>query len=336
MSKVSIKDIARKAGVCIGTVSRVINNLDRVHPETREKILKLIEETGYRPSSAGRALVSGRTHNVLVVVHNIADPYCAAISKTFSSRWHDLGYKMLLGDSNYNPELEREHLTRARDGSVDGLIVSPIPGRKNNTTYIEMVKSGFPFIAIDNRVEGVKTNCVKYDDYAATSIAVEHVAGMGHKHIAFMQSRPEYQTVKDRLAGYLETMSRLKLSVRDQFLTPLPKPLPETAEVVQNLMHQKTAPTAMIAENEIMAMVCMNTLLQAGFKIPQDVAVIAIGDTLPDHFAPVPLTTVSLRHDLMCLEAVQLLNRLINNPKSAKQPPVIEIIRPELIIRASA
>ena len=66
MSRISIKDIAKKAGVCIGTVSRVINNMDRVHPETREKIRKLIEETGYRPNSAGRALVSGKTQNVPV------------------------------------------------------------------------------------------------------------------------------------------------------------------------------------------------------------------------------------------------------------------------------
>jgi LacI family transcriptional regulator len=101
-------------------------------------------------------------------------------------------------------------------------------------------------------------------------------------------------------------------------------------------MRRKPAPTAMVAENEITAMVCMNTLLQAGFKIPQDVAIIAIGDTLPDHFTPVPMTTVSLRHDLMCRKAVEILKGLIDNPSSRKQRLTQEIIQPELIIRTSA
>jgi DNA-binding LacI/PurR family transcriptional regulator len=332
MGKISIKDIAKKAGVCIGTVSRVINNLDRVHPETREKILKLIEETGYRPNSAGRALVSGRTQNVLVVLHNIADPYCAALSKILGNQWHNLDFKMLLGDSNYDAELECEHLARAHDGSVDGLIISPIPGRDNAATFREMIKSGFPFVTIDNRIEGVKTNCVKYDDYLAASIAVEYLAQKGHRHISFVHTRPDFQTVKDRLVGYRETLRRLKLPLEKELQTPISRVLAEITEA----MRRKPAPTAMVAENEITAMVCMNTLLQAGFKIPQDVAIIAIGDTLPDHFTPVPMTTVSLRHDLMCRKAVEILKGLIDNPSSRKQRLTQEIIQPELIIRTSA
>jgi len=336
MSRISIKDIARKARVCIGTVSRVINNMDRVHPKTREHIQRIIRETGYRPSSAGRALVSGRTHNILVVVHNIADPYCAAISKIFSRHWHELGYKMLLGDSNYDHELEREHLARARDGSVDGLLVSPIPGRNNNSTFRDLAKSGLPFVAIDNRVEGTRTNCVKYDDFAAASIAVDYLARKGHKYIAFTQSRPDFQTVKDRQAGYIESLKRLGLAVKPGFYSPIPPVLPETSAAILALMRQKPAPTALLTENEIMAMVCMNTLLQAGFNIPQDVAVIAVGDTLADHFAAVPLTTVSLRQDRMCEKAVDLLSRLISNPETGKKPPVQEVVQPELILRASA
>jgi DNA-binding LacI/PurR family transcriptional regulator len=336
MKKLSIKDIAQKAGTCIGTVSRVINNLDRVHPETRERVQKIIKVTGYQPNSAGRALVSGRTNNVLVVLHNIADPYCASISKIFSTRLHELGCKMLLGDSNYELALEREHLARARDGGVDGLIVSPIPGRTNSMKYREMINSGFPFVAIDNRVEGVKTNCVKYDDHAAAGIAVEYLAGKGHKRIAFVQSRPEFQTVKDRLSGYRTAMQRLKLNLKDQFQKPVSHVLSESSAAITALMRMKQAPTAFIAENEIMALVCMNTLLQAGFRIPHDVAVIGIGDTLSEHFAPIPLTTVSLRQDRMCERAVGILKQLIDGPKPARHNPTQEIIQPELVIRASA
>ena len=199
-----------------------------------------------------------------------------------------------------------------------------------------MIKSGFPFVTIDNRVETVRTHCVKYDDHAAAGIAIEYLAGKGHKHIAFVNSRPEYQTVKDRYAGYVETMNRMKLPIRDEFLAPLPKKLQETAEAVQQLVHQKPTPTALLAENEIMAMVCMNTLLRIGLRIPQNIAVIAIGDTLTDHFAPVPMTTVSLRQDLMCQKAVRILSQLMENPGQTQEKAIQEIVQPELIIRNSA
>ncbi len=335
MSRLSIKDVAKQAGVCIGTVSRVINNADRVHPETRQKILKIIEETGYRPSSTGRALVSGRVHNILVVLHDTSDPYCAAISKIFSQHWHSLGYKMLLGDSNYDAEREREYLAYARDGSVDGLIVSPIPGQSNAATYRRLVKERFPFVVIDNRVEAVQTNCAKYDDQTAARIAIEHLAQNGHRHITFAHRRNEFQTVKDRLAGYLEALRRLKLPVNALFHEPLPHSLPDTSEAFRRLLLLKPRPTAILAENEITAIVCMNTLLKAGFRIPEDVAVVAIGDTLIDPFAPIPLTAVSLRQDLMCRQAVDILLALIDPPDSEKHSPVQAVIRPELIVRAS-
>jgi len=335
MGKVSINDIAKAAGVCIGTVSRVINNLDRVHPGTRERIQKIIAETGYHPSQAGRALVSGKTLNVLVLVHNIADPYCAAISKIFSRRWHDLGYQMLLGDSNCDPELEREHLAHARHGSVDGLIVAPVPGRKNSSIYREILKTGLPLVAIDNRVEGVQIHCIKYDDAAAARMAVEYLAGKGHRHIAFVHSQVEFQTVKDRLAGYRETMKRRNLPL-NEFQTPLSNDPNEAAEAIRKFMRREPAPTALVAENEIMALVCMNTLLQAGFEIPREAAVVAFGDTLTGHFTPVPLTTVSVRHQLMCQQAVEILSRLMECPSTPKQASVQDLIQPEIIVRASA
>lgn len=335
MARTSIKDIARRAGVCIGTVSRVINNLDRVHPKTRARILALIEQTGYRPSSRGRALVSGRTRNILVVVHDIADPYCAALSKTFSREWHARGYRMLLGDSNCNPALEREHLLRARDGSVDGLVVSPCPGERSNAAlYRQMMKDHFPFVAIDNRIAGVKTDCVKYDDAKAGSLAVDHLVARGHKHIAFLHSKIAFQTVRDRIRGFTQALRRHNLPLREAFLAPLPTGLPEADAAIRALMGRNPRPTAVIAENEIMALLCMNIVLQAGLKVPADLSIVSIGDTLPDIFQPFPLTTVALHHDVLCRLAVTQLHRQIE--AASTRQPVVQIIKPDLIRRVSA
>lgn len=335
MGRVSIKDIARRAGVCIGTVSRVVNNLDRVHPQTRARIEAIIRETGYRPSSSGRALVSGKTRNILVVLHNIADPYCAALSREFSREWHARGYQMLLGDSNFDPALEREHVLKARDGGIDGLIVSPCPPLRTNTAiYRQMVRERFPFIAIDNRLGGVKTNCVKYNDVKAATMAVEHLAGRGHREIAFLFARPEFQTIRDRTRGFTLALQRLGLPRREEFLALLPGSPLEASAAILRLMRHKRRPTAILAENEIMALICMNTVLQDGIRVPDDLAIIAVGDTLSPSFLPIPLTTINLRHDHLCRIAVERLSHQMESP-SPDRSPRVETVEPDLVLRAS-
>ena len=135
MAALTIEDIARKAGVCIGTVSRVLNNKDRVHPKTRERIERIIEQTGYRPSAMGRGLVTRRSHNIMLLVHNLADPHCIRLAKNLSRLCRTKGLKLLVGDSDYDPAIEAECLRMLRDGSVDGLVVSPLAGSKNLALY---------------------------------------------------------------------------------------------------------------------------------------------------------------------------------------------------------
>ncbi len=169
MKNITIHEIAEMAGVCIGTVSRVINNKDKVHPQTREKILKLIEQTGYRPSALGQGLRSRCSRCLLLQVPNIADPYSASVAKTISFHCRAAGYKMFLGDSDYDPQTEASYLHRLRDGGVDGLIISPLAGGKNNRLIAALVRDGFPVVAMDNPLPGVQVNSVRYDDYAGAS-----------------------------------------------------------------------------------------------------------------------------------------------------------------------
>ena len=183
MSPPTIHDIARQAGVCIGTVSRVLNNKDRVHPRTRERIRCIIEQTGYQPSAMGRGLVTRRSHNVMLLVHNIADPHCIGLAKHLSRLCRARGYRLLVGDSDYEPALEAECLRDVHDGSADGLLVSPLPGAHSLPLFRKLTDARFPMFPLMNAVPGTRIPCVKYDDLGAGRLATVFLPGRGHRRI---------------------------------------------------------------------------------------------------------------------------------------------------------
>jgi LacI family transcriptional regulator len=335
--KATIHDLAAMAGVCIGTVSRVINNKDKVHPETRQRILELIEQTGYRPSALGRGLVLRRTNNLMLQVPNVADPYSASVAKNVSNYCRAHGYRTFLGDSDYDPAVEAEYLRRAMDGSADGLLISPLPTEENHSHYMDLVRAGFPVVAMDNAVPGVPIRCVKYDDVGGAVMAVDYLFEKGHRKIAYLQWRPAYQTVQDRLLGYAESHKKRGLKVNPEYIVSAPESLPDwNIEVLDKLLRIPNPPTAIFAENELMAMACVSSLVRLGKRIPDDVAVMSFGDALLDHVTPVPLTTIWLHQDEASRKAVQLLLDLIENPgqRAGRLEPYVQ--KPELIVRRSA
>jgi LacI family transcriptional regulator len=333
----TIRDIARLAGVCIGTVSRVLNDMDKVHPETRERIRALIAKTGYRPSAVGRALATRRTRSLLLQVTNVADPYYARLSKLAAAACRARGYNMILRDADYDPAAEAETLRRCRDGAVDGLLLSPLPGSDNLPLFREVVRSRFPFVLIDNDVPGSGARCVKYDDCAVAAMAVDRLAAKGHRRVAFLAWHREFPTVQDRIDGWRGALRRHGLPAGDDLLVTLPADF-QAAESgwLEALLRRRPAPTALLAENEIVSIVCMNALVRLGRRIPEDVAVIGVGDALIDPLLPVPLTTVSLGQEEACRTAVDLLLDLIERPKARRAAPRTITARPFLVEGRSA
>ena len=337
MAKITIRDIADRAGVCIATVSRVINNKDNVLPDTRQRVLELIEQTGYHPNAMGRGLVLSRSQNILLEHFNLADPYCVALSESISNQCQAIGCRMLLAGCRSDPALEAEHLRRVRDGSVDGLIISPLPVLDNVPLFRSLAKSRFPMVVMDNPVPGVKLHCVKYDDHSAARIAMDYLFEKGHRRIAFIQRSLGFHTVDERRQSYVESYRKRQLPVNPDHIMTMPSALGDwTSDDFERLLAMPERPTALLTENEHVAVVCMNFLLRAGVRIPDDIAVVAIGDTLLDALVPVPLTAVSLHPEQAALKAVHLLAELIEDVQLRQGPARVHIQQPSLVVRASA
>jgi LacI family repressor for deo operon, udp, cdd, tsx, nupC, and nupG len=335
--KLTIRDIAEMSGVCIGTVSRVLNNKDRVHPTTRKRILAAIAKTGFRPSAIARGLVHNRTHNILLGLHNISDPHCGSVAKVIGGRCRKLGYGLLLGDSNYEPAIEAEYLRRAGEGNVDGIIMSALPAPANIPLYAALAKRAFPMVVTECPIPNVDLTCVKYDDVAVGRLAVDYLLDKGHQRIAFLQWQQDFPTVKDRHRGYVAGLAARGAPIRPEHLVTAPKSLVSWApDVLRKLFALPDPPTAIITENEIMASICANTLLQLGKRIPADMAIVGIGSVLSSALVPLPLTVVALHHEEAMQRAVEMLVKLIEFPELRKQPPCHYIQPPQLIVGASA
>jgi LacI family transcriptional regulator len=201
----NIRDIAREAGVCIGTVSRVINNKDLVQPQTRERSLQIIEQAGYQPSAVGRALVLRQTRTIMLLLHNIADPHCVNLAKHVSRLCRRNDCKVVVGDSDYDPALEAEALQIVRDGSVDGLLVSPMCSERDLKFYRNLDRSGSPLVSVMDPVPGTAIPRIKSDDLAAGRTATDYLLDKGHRHIIHVTWHMEFQTVKDRYQGYVDS-----------------------------------------------------------------------------------------------------------------------------------
>jgi DNA-binding LacI/PurR family transcriptional regulator len=337
MGNITIREIAKMAGVCIGTVSRVINNKDKVHPRTREKILQLIEENGYHPSALGQGLRSRFSRCLLLQVPNIADPYSASVAKNMSAYCRSADYKMFLGDSNYDPATEAYYLNRLRDGGVDGLIISPLPGGKNNQLIGDLAADGFPLVAMDNALPDLQVNSVRYDDYAGSAKAMDYLFEKGHRRIAFLQQQIEFQTVRDRARAYRDSFEKRGLAFHPEDIITAPNSLKNwDYRYLDQLLQQADHPTAILTENEMMASLCISALERLHKRIPQDVAIIAFGDVLMEQFTSVALTAVSLHHEAASREALDLLLELIGDPQLRALPPREFLHQPELIVRDSA
>jgi DNA-binding LacI/PurR family transcriptional regulator len=186
-------------------------------------------------------------------------------------------------------------------------------------------------------VPGVKLNCVKYDDRAAARMAMEYLFEKGHRRIAFIQRPLGFHTVDDRRRSYVESYRKRGVPLSPDYTIMMPSAFGDwAAGDFKRLLAMPERPTAFLTENEHVGVVCMNFLLRAGVRIPEDVAVMAIGDTLLDALVPVPLTAISLHPEQAALKAVNLLAELIEDPSLRRRPPRVYIQKPSLVIRDSA
>ena len=330
---VRMKDIARDLGVSVVTVSKVLRNHSDIGEETRQRVLKRVKELDYRPNLAARALVTGRTYSMGLVVPDLLHPFFAHVAKALSGILRKKGYSLVISSSEDDPELEQQEIEQLLTRRVDAILIASSQWTVESFRRIE--EQHIPYILIDRRFAGLAANFVGVDDEAVGEIATTHLIEQGCTRIAHIQG-PDVSTGIGRAEGY-------KRALAAKGLTPRMIPVGASGddrgdtrgyEAMKQLLASGERPDGVFCYNDPVALGAMKAIFEAGLDIPRDIAVIGCGNVLYSDFLRVPLSTVDQSSASIGERAAKLALSL-TEAKGAVRPKSI-VVKPQLVPRASS
>ena len=333
---VRMKDIARDLGVSVVTVSKVLRNHGDISKETRQRVLKRMKELNYRPNLAARALITGKTYTIGLIVPDLLHPFFAQVAKALSGVFRKQGYSLILSSSEEDPELEKQELEVLLTRRVDALLIASAQWTVESFRQIE--EQQIPYVLIDRRFVGLAANFVGVDDEAAGALATAHLIEQGCRRIAHIRG-PETSTALGRLEGYKRALAAQGLSALPEHIAPIgtsgdDRGEPGGYEAAQKLLATSPRPDGIFCFNDPIALGAMRAILDAGLRIPEDIAVVGCGNVLYSDFLRVPLTSIDQDSAAIGRHAAELALSLIaaNGPVR----PTTTLVSPRLVVRASS
>lgn len=326
----SIKDIARLAGVSHSTVSRALRSSPLIPQATRERIQKIAQEQGYSASAIARSLVTRKTQAVGVVVTSIADPFNGEVVSGLEETANQSGYSVVLATSQANPEREMAIVRSFAERRVDGLIVA---SSRVGAPYLERLSDlRLPIVLLNNQAPGQFKHSVRMDNVHGAAAATRHLIELGHTRIAYLGNSSGMQTDVERCQGYEQALMAegvrpdLQLIVRED---GAPGGFSRRAAALFRLPHP---PTALFCYNDIAALGVLQAARHAGIRIPQKLSVCGFDDLFFTAYLEPPLTTVCQPKRRLGQVAMKLLIDLISGSEVPEREIVLE---GELVIRGS-
>jgi DNA-binding LacI/PurR family transcriptional regulator len=326
---VSIKDIARVAGVTHSTVSRALRGSPLVNRETVERIQRIAREAGYRPSAAARSLVTRRSDTIGVVVTNIADPFVAGVVSGIEEMADQNGLSVFLANSNAEPEREVRVARKFEERRVDGIIVT---ASRVGAQYVPLfTHMQVPIVLLNNQHPSQSAHSVMIANVQASMDATRHLIALGHRRIAYLGDRYGHQSDTERLAGYRHALQAAGLPF-EPALVVHGDGKPEGAEIaIARLLALPQVPTAIFFYNDMSALGAMRQIRNYGLRIPADISVVGFDDLYISQYLDPPLTTVRQPMRQMGRMAMESLLQIFAGAESGHDIKVPG----ELIVRQS-
>jgi LacI family transcriptional regulator len=333
---VRMKDIAQDLGLSTVTISKVLRGHSDIGEETRKRVLKRMEELHYQPNFAARALITGRTWTVGLVVPDLLHPFFAQIAKAVSAVIRGQGYSLIITSSEEDPELEKQEIEQLLARRVDVMLIASAQWTVESFRRIE--ERQIPYILIDRRFAGLPANFVGVDDEAVGLLATNHLIEQGCRRIAHIRG-PETSTALGRLYGFTRALAAHGLAALPEHIALIgtsgdDRGEPGGYQATQELLHTNPRPDGIFCFNDPIALGAMRAILDAGLRIPEDIAVVGCGNVLYSDFLRVPLTSIDQDSAAIGQQAAELALSLIG----AKGPvrPTTELLNPRLVVRASS
>ncbi|WP_426563208.1 LacI family DNA-binding transcriptional regulator [Angustibacter sp. McL0619] len=329
---VSVKDVASRAGVSLGTVSNVLNRPDRVTEATRARVHAAIDELGYVRNEAARQLRAGRSRTIGLLVLDVANPFFTdlAAGVEIAADANNLG--VMLCNSRESESREDKYLSMLQEQRVFGILITPMSARSKNISRI--ARSGTPVVMVD-RPSSSNFCSVSVDDVSGGRQAVAHLIACGHTRIGFVGGPSSIGQVEDRLAGARLAMEQAGLNPKDLAVleTPGLNVAAGRAAGDQLLTRGARRPTAVFCANDLLALGMLQSMTANRLAVPDDMAIVGYDDIDFAAAAAVALTSIRQPTTQLGQAAAELLIEEVRAPKTHGHRQVI--FAPELVVRSS-
>lgn len=329
---VSIRDVAKRAGVSVGTVSNVLNKPDRVSEAVATRVSDAIRELGYVRNDAARQLRAGRSSSVGLVVLDARNPFFTDVARGAEDAAAEHGVAVLLGDSDEKPEREAAYLDLFEEQRVRGVLVSPLGDIRERLQRMRAL--GTPVVLVDRMAEDASLSSVSVDDVAGGRTAVAHLLETGRRRIAFVGGPLGLRQVADRLAGAQHAVAAVR-DARLEVLEGSALSVSEGRRMGEQLVARDPAerPDAVFTANDLLAVGLLQALvMRGGVRVPDDIALIGFDDIDFASATIVPLSSLRQPSRLIGQTALGILLEEADDPTLAPRQVVFQ---PELVIRES-
>lgn len=331
---VRMKDIAKDLGLSVVTVSKVLRDHPDIGEKTRKRVLQRVRELDYEPNILARSLVTGRSYLVGLIVPGLIHPFFAEVAKGLSKAIVSNGYSLIVSSSEEDPELEAREIRHLLARRLDALVIAS--SSTDAQIFRRMRSQSQPFILIDRALDDLEADFVGIDDVAAGRMATTHLIEIGRRHIAHISGR-ENSTGIRRRQGYVEALRAHKLPVREDYILSRnfvdTDSLRQGTEAMRLLLAKNPRPDAVFCYNDAMAIGAMNVILDAGLRIPEDIALIGCGNLNYIEWLRIPLSSIDQQSHLIGQHAGEILLSMLAGREWPKPKSVI--LKPALIVRTS-
>lgn len=330
--KLTIQDVAQKAGVSKTTVSRILNgNYAQTSEETTRKVLETIRELDYRPNALAQGLKSMRTRVIGIMLSNLQNPFWMRVLEGVEDTCRSSQYHLMISNSNESADLEEEHVRGYQMRKVDGILVNPT--MQNRSVFESLQDTEFPMVVLNRRLDKAGFHSIQMDNELGASLAVEHLVRLGRTRIAaFVYNNSRVSTWTDRIRGYRKAMERHGFGPDRISVVETEQDGASVKEKTMALC-RVNPPDAILSTNNMMTLDILEGIKESGLRIPQDIALIGYDETAWARHLEPPLTTVSQPAYEMGKLAAETLIKLIEGNRKPRAKTIM--LRPELVVRRS-
>jgi LacI family transcriptional regulator len=333
-AKTSIREVAKRAGVSLGTVSNVLNRPEIVAEETRERVKQAIEEIGFVRNGSARQLRAGTSRHIGLVVLDVANPFFTEVARGVEDLANQAGYAVILCNSDDSLEKETHYLRVLEEQRARGVLITPV---QSDAGYLQRLRQRGISVVLLDRPSRIKDLCsVAVDDVRGGEMAAAHLLEQGHERIAFVHGPLSIRQCADRKRGVHRAIKAAGLDPEHALvdITTAAQSAREGELTVEQLLNARVKPTAVFCANDLLALGVMRGLIKRGVSIPRDMAMVGYDDVEFASVLSTPLTSVRQpKYELGRMAAELLLDEALH-PADHEHKHIV--YQPELIVRESS